>query len=146
MHNDERREQTEAWLQQHADACRLACDFLLLDEARPDSDAAETAARKVPIWYKGAYVVASAVLESISRAIPDCQIFEQSECNRYQAVLEVCRTLSKVDARVLFVASGYAGQDGAALHAAAREAVWDSMQNFYHPSAEPEGQEVDDGS
>lgn len=140
MQASELTPQDRHWLTQHADACRLGCDFILHDTLRPNSPYAETAARIVPIWHKGAYVDASTVLENIDKALPSSQIFEQWEYYRYESVLRICRSLSIFDARVLFVASGYAYQDEAVLYNAACESVAEAMRDLYG-----EQSDADDG-
>ena len=136
MQASELTPQDREWLSQHAEACRQGCDFVLQDTLRPNSPYAETAARITPIWYKGAYVDASDVLEILDKGLPNSQIFEQWECFRYEAVHSVCRNLSTFDARVLLVASGFAYQDEKALYIASYESVAQSIRDLYGDGTE----------
>lgn len=131
MHATELSTQDREWLAKHAEACRLKCDFILSDVLGPDARSTVRLAKEVPLWFQGDYVPARTVFERIEASVPFSQIFEQWEYRVYTAVLNACDFLSRLDARVLLVASGYSGQSVDDLYSAAGEAVEEARIALY---------------
>jgi len=119
------------WLSQHADACRLKCEFIMQDTLRRGSSAAAQAARNVPIWLDGGYTKAAEIEQQIQRETPYSQIFEQWEERNYQSILACAKKISAHEGRALIVAAGFGEACGAALCSAAYDALVEAHDGMY---------------
>ncbi len=119
------------WLYQHAEACRLLCDFIYVETFSTYNNAVISAAGNVPIWAEGCYQSAACVLRSIEKGVSNSQIFEEWEYRRYQDVMRYCRNLSTMDAHVLIVVAGFAKQNEDELYNYAAEAVSEAHEALY---------------
>lgn len=127
--------QDRVWLNQHSEACRLKCDFIMQDIFHPGSPAAVEAARSVLIWLGDGYAMASETAHQIEQDTPYSQIFEQWEYRRYQGVLAHAAKLSEIDGRALIVAAGFGDACEDDLYSTASEAVMEARRELYGDEA-----------
>lgn len=123
--------QDRQWIDRHAEAVRLGCEFILCDLFNATSGQRFRLARSVPIWFNGDYMLASAVFAQIEEQAPYSQIYEQWEYGVFQSVQHACKLLSAHDARVLWVASGFDSRCEEEIASSASEAVEEARQALY---------------
>ena len=128
--------QDKEFLAQLGEASRLGSDFMLHDLLRKGASGSVSCAGVVPIWFEGSYLPASEVFRKIQNETPYSMIYEQWNYRVYQDVEHACAQLSKFDARVLWVAAGFDGENEHELYQASSEAVTEAKHALYGDDAE----------
>ena len=95
-------------------------------------------ARDGCVYHGGAWVNAGALVDEVSRSITwNAQVYEAWAYGFASKIHAICATMSRFDAEILLIASGFQNEDLNELSRASSEAVAEAYHDLY-------GEEVDD--
>ncbi|MCF5382145.1 hypothetical protein GIW05_01230 [Pseudomonas syringae] len=124
------------WLAKQAEAVRCSLNFMLAAMFNPQSARTISCAREVIILHNGVFIKAPDMLGQIEKEVPYSQIYERWQASVYDAVLRVCRSLSKLDEKALLIVAGFDTVTEEEIYNCAGEAIREARSALYGDDSE----------